>query len=86
MSKTLVNFRIDKIKYDRLKEYATNRNTTCTAVIECKIDEILSNGYDEEMIVWAQRQVNDLRLPFVYVRTEQGRKHAKEERNLRVWM
>jgi len=80
MAKISYNIRIESWKLEKLKNIAKNTNQNCSELLRAKIEEIITNGYDEDTLIKVSRIVAELRGPFAYFKTQQGKIHAKKER------
>lgn len=83
MSKARFELRIKRAKLERLRNICRHQNVTCSQLIRDKIDELINNGYDIETLDKVKRIVRELREPFAYIKTPQGRTYAKKERMIR---
>lgn len=80
MSKVVCNFRIDAVKLEQLRDIAKKNNIKYSTLINKKIDDFLANDDDIELLFEVKKIINELKLPFAYVKTEKGLKWARKER------
>lgn len=82
MPKTLCNFRVDSEKLNKLKEIAKQDGKDYSKVLRQKIDEIV--GLDKtEIKIEVVKLIKELKQPFAYLRTNQGKKRAERIRQTR---
>lgn len=82
MVKQLISLRLETTKLNRLRNIALTNDINYTDLIRDKIDEIL-NGHDIEVLEKVIIIVKELREPFIYFKTGQGKKHAIREKEKR---
>lgn len=83
MAKIKISIRIERSKINKLKEMAICQGKKYTDLIRSKIDELVFNGIDPDVMARALKIIRELEEPFIYMKTKQGLKFSSKERKIR---
>lgn len=83
MVKCMISFRIDKTKKDKLVVLSRYYKRAYTELIRDQIDLLLLNGVNYEVKRRAKKIIKELKTPFAYLKTKQGKARAEQEREIR---